>query len=179
MMNPYFKFAPLLFTLLFASYFYAQEWQTPLVEGYGEVKYFDQAAAQPIPEKEYKLLFDVTSDSQKNGVNKRLWVVARTLNMMHVAGVPQENVNIVVAVHGTATFDITTEKAYQKKFGKSNPNIDLIEKLIANGVKIFVCSQATAARNILPEQVLPGVVPALSALSVLSNYQLEGYHLMP
>jgi intracellular sulfur oxidation DsrE/DsrF family protein len=55
----------------------------------------------------------------------------------------------------------------------------LIQKLRANGVSLFVCSQATAARNIKDEEVHADVVPALSALSVLANYQIQGYHLMP
>ena len=165
--------------VFFFSNSYGQEWQTPLIKGYGEIKYFDNAAEQLNINQEYKLLFDVTSNSQKNGVNKRLWVVARILNMMHVSGVPSANIKIVVAIHGAATFNILTEEAHINKYGKSNPNIDLIQKLRANGVSLFVCSQATAARNIKDDEVHPDVVPALSALSVLANYQIQGYHLMP
>jgi predicted peroxiredoxin len=72
-----------------------------------------------------------------------------------------------------------TEEAHVNRFGKSNPNIDLIQKLRANGVSLFVCSQATATRNIKDEEVHIDVVPAFSALSVLANYQIQGYHLMP
>jgi len=182
-MTFFLKSSPALITavilVFFFSYSYGQEWQTPLIEGYGEIKYFDNAAEQLNLNQEYKLLFDVTSDKQKNGVNKRLWVVARTLNMMHVSGVPLANIKIVVAIHGAATFNILTEEAHINKYGKSNPNIDLIQKLRANGVSLFVCSQATAARNIKDEEVHADVVPALSSLSVLANYQIQGYHLMP
>lgn len=172
-------YCSLLLVLMVSNSLYSQEWQTPLIDGYGEIKYFDKAAEQPDPNQEYKLLFDVTSDQQKQGVNKRLWIVARTLNMMHVAQVPLSNVTIVVAVHGAATFNLLTEEAHQKRFGKSNPNLDLIAKLKSKGVKLFVCSQATAARNISAGDIHPAVVPALSALSVLSNYQSKGYSLMP
>jgi len=165
--------------LFFIHCSYGQEWQTPLIEGYGEIKYYDSVAAQPDPSQAYRLLFDVTSDSQKSGVNKRLWVVARTLNLMHAAGVPAENLKIVVAIHGAATFDALTEKAHLNKFEKSNPNIDLIQKLEANGVTLYVCSQALAARNLTSEDIHPAVIPALSALTVLANYQTQGYHLMP
>jgi hypothetical protein len=34
-------------------------------------------------------------------------------------------------------------------------------------------------RNIKDEEVHIDVVPAFSALSVLANYQIQGYHLMP
>jgi intracellular sulfur oxidation DsrE/DsrF family protein len=172
-------FTTTVFFVLFCNYSFAQEWQTPLIEGYGKIKYVDKAAELPNPVQEYKLLFDVTSDNQKNGVNKRLWVVARTLNMLHISGVPSSNIKIVVAIHGAATFNILTEEAHVNRFGKSNPNIDLIQKLRANGVSLFVCSQATATRNIKDEEVHIDVVPAFSALSVLANYQIQGYHLMP
>ena len=41
----------------------AQDWQTPVIQGYGEVKYFDKAAVQPNPKSEYKLLFDIKSEA--------------------------------------------------------------------------------------------------------------------
>ena len=178
-LKPSLVFITALFFILFCNYSFAQQWQTPLIEGYGEIKYIDKSAEKPNPIQEYKMLFDVTSDKQKNGVNKRLWVVARTLNMMHVAGVPSANIKIVVAIHGAATFNILTDEAHISIYGKPNPNNDLIQKLRANGVSLFVCSQATAARNITDDQVHTDVVPALSALSVLANYQILGYHLMP
>jgi intracellular sulfur oxidation DsrE/DsrF family protein len=178
-LKPFPVFITAVFFMLFCSHSFAQEWQTPLIEGYGEIKYNDKTAEQPNPIQEYKLLFDVTSDKQKNGVNKRLWVVARTLNMMYVSGIPSANIKIVVAIHGAATFSILTDEAHMSKYGKPNPNNDLIQKLRANGVSLFVCSQATAARNIKDKEVHTDVVPALSALSVLANYQVQGYHLMP
>ena len=178
-LKPYPVFITAVFFMFFCVDSFAQEWQTPLIEGYGEIKYIDKTAEQPNPIQEYKLLFDVTSDKQKNGVNKRLWVVARTLNMMHVAGVSAANIKIVVAIHGEATFTILTDEAHMSKYGKPNPNNDLIQKLRANGVSLFVCSQAIAARNIKDEEVHKDVAQALSALSVLANYQIQGYYLMP
>ena len=163
----------------FSNFVSAQQWQSPLIEGYGEVINFKDAAQQPDPSLEYKLLFDVTSNTQKNGVNKRLWVVARTLNMMHIANVPPNQVKIVVALHGAATFDALSQEAHMKQFNKPNPNIDLIEKLKAKGVSLYICSQALAARSIKTKALHPAITPALSALSVLSNYQMKGYHLIP
>ena len=78
-----------LFALFLIAFVKAQEWQTPVIEGYGEVKYFENAAVQPDPSLEYHLLYDIKSDATKDGVNKGLWVMARTLNLLHVAGVPK------------------------------------------------------------------------------------------
>ncbi|MDA8871552.1 DsrE family protein [Flavobacteriaceae bacterium] len=168
-----------LFTFLCVSHLQGQEWQTPLIDGYGEIKYFEDTAQQPDPTKEYKLIFDITSDQLKSGVNKRLWVIARTMNMLTVANVPQPNIKIVAAIHGAATFTVLTDEAYQKKYGSPNPNLEIIEKLKENGVQLYVCSQAISARGINFEDINVNVIPALSALSVLSNYQMNGYSLMP
>ncbi len=157
----------------------AQEWQTPMIEGYGKVKNFTDVAEQPDPNLKYQLLFDITATQEKEGVNFRLWVMARTLNMLAVGGVPVGNIDMVAALHGEATFVALNSEAYQKKYGKPNPNIDLINKLVDSGVKLFVCSQATASRGVTDEMLLPNITPALSALSVISNYQIRGYHLMP
>jgi len=173
-------FSLFLFTNVgLTSFAYAQEWETPRIKGYGKVKYFSEAAEQPNPEDTYHLLFDITSTKEKDGVNQRLWVMARTLNMLAVSEVPNENIKLVGAIHGEATFIILTNEAYQNKYGTSNPNIDLINKLIAAGTQLYVCSQATASRGVSPDMVLPSITPALSALSVLSNYQNRGFHLMP
>ncbi len=165
--------------LSYTSFLFAQEWETPRIEGYGKVKYYSETAEQPNPEDTYHLLFDITSIKEKDGVNQHLWVMARTLNMLSVAGVPNENVKLIGAIHSDATFIALTNEAYQKKFGTSNPNIDIINKLLEAGTQLFVCSQATASRGVLPNMVLPKITPALSALSVLSNYQNRGFHLMP
>ena len=170
----YFLFA--LFSIAFVK---AQEWQTPVIEGYGEVKYFENAAVQPDPSLEYHLLYDINSDATKDGVNKGLWVMARTLNLLHVAGVPKEQIHLVASIHGQATFLTLNERAYQKKYGTSNPNQNLIEQLKKQGVTLYVCSQATAARKITTSDLDANVTPALSGLSVLATYQLKGYVLMP
>lgn len=172
-------FPSLFLAFILSGSLSAQEWQTPLIHGYGEIKYFDQTAQQPDPTGEYKLLFDIKSDQLKSGVNKGLWIIARMLNLMHVGKVPSANVKLVVAIHGEATYAILNDNAHQRKFGESNPNLDLIAQLKKNGVSIYICSQALAARNISFEDIHSDVIPAISALAVVSNYQLKGYHLMP
>ena len=168
-----------LLPFIFINFLYAQQWQTPVIQGYGEVKYFSEAAVQPDTLLAYDLLFDIKSEATKSGVNKGLWVMARMLNLLSVAGVPTEKIHLVASIHGSATFITLNEEAYQKKYGKPNPNANLIRQLKEHGVDLFVCSQATAARKITSEELDAHITPALSGLSVLSNYQLKGYVLMP
>ncbi len=157
----------------------AQDWQTPVIDGYGEVKYFDKAAVQPNPEATYKLLFDIKSEAEKSGVNKGLWVMARTLNLLSLAKVPSKNIHLVGSIHGAATYITLNDASYREKFGKPNPNLNIITQLKENGVQLYVCSQATAAREIKEEMIHPNIIPAISGLSVLASYQMKGYILMP
>ncbi|MDA8877472.1 DsrE family protein [Flavobacteriaceae bacterium] len=175
-MKSYFYF---FLALISIGFLHAQEWQTPVIKGYGEVKYFSEAAVQPDTSLSYDLLFDIKSEATKSEVNKGLWVMARMLNLLSVAGVPSEKVHLVASIHGSATFITLNEEAYHKKFGQPNPNASLIRQLKENGVDLFVCSQATAARKINPDDLDVHITPALSGLSVLSNYQLKGYVLIP
>ena len=165
--------------IIISNYTNAQEWETPIIKGYGEVKYFDQAASQLNKQLEYKLIFDIKSNQVKNGVNKGLWTIARTLNLFELSGIPSKKIEIVASIHGEATFITLNSNAYQDKFGRDNPNSNIIQQLNDNGVKLYVCSQATSSRNINNGDLNINVIPALSGIAVLSNHLLRGFILMP
>jgi len=161
------------------GYTNAQKWETPLIDGYGEVKYFEKTAIQPNPSSQYKLLFDIKDLTKKNGVNKGLWTIARTLNLFELSGIPRKKIELVASIHGEATFITLNSNAYQDKFGRDNPNSNIIQQLNDNGVKLYVCSQATSSRNINNGDLNINVIPALSGIAVLSNHLLRGFILMP
>ncbi|KAA2216664.1 DsrE family protein [Maribacter flavus] len=156
-----------------------QEWETPIIKGYGKIKNFKDVTVQPDASLEYKLVFDITSDSEMDGVNKGLWKIARVINMLGSAGIPSDKVHMVAAIHGAATFATLTDAKHQEMYSKVNPNTELLQLLKKYGVELFVCAQATAARNIRAEDLNPNTELALSAMTVLANYQLQGYALMP
>ena len=165
--------------IIISNYTNAQEWETPIIKGYGEVKYFDQAASQLNKQLEYKLIFDIKSNQVKNGVNKGLWTIARTLNLFELSGIPSKKIELVASIHGEATFITLNSNAYQDKFGRDNPNSNIIQQLNDSGVKLYVCSQATSSRNINNDDLNINVIPALSGIAVLSNHLLQGFTLMP
>lgn len=173
------KLTYILFFFITFKILSAQEWETPLIDGYGEIKYFKDAAEQPDPSLEYNLIFDIKDIKEKNGVNKDLWSVARLLNMFSVANVSNDKISVILAIHGEATHVVLSDEKHKNQFEKPNPNLNLLKQLKESGVKLYVCSQATAARNISNKDLNPYVIPALSAMSVLSNYQIKGYSLMP
>lgn len=169
----------LIFILTISCQMTAQEWQTPAIDGYGKIKYYEDAAEKPDTSLTYKIIFNIESDKQKDGVNVGLWKIARTLNLLKAGKVADEKVNLVAVIHGQATYTVLSDEKYQERLKKPNPNIELLRLLNENGVTIFVCGQATASRDLEKEDLNENVQLALSALTVLPNYQLRGYALMP
>lgn len=157
----------------------AQEWKTPIIEGYGRIVEFENAVIKPDPNKEYKLLFHITSDKEREGVNVSLWKMARTINLLENSGVPKENIHVVGVISGPATPVTLSEKEYLKKMKKPNPNLDLMKKLTDYGAAIHLCGQAAAEKHIDPDNDLnPYTKLTLSALIDIPTYQMEGYVVM-
>ena len=98
--------------------------------------------------------------------------------MLGCANILSDAVKIIATIQGPATTIVLTDSAYQEKFGKKNPNTEVIKLLSNYGVKLFVCSQATAYKKIDNSQINQNITEALSGSSVLINYQLNGYALM-
>lgn len=156
----------------------AQEWVTPVINGYGKIKYSKNVAVQPDNNLTYKIVYKITTSDTREGVNKGLNGIAHAINMLGCADIKSNAVKIVATIQGPATSIVLTDKAYQEKFGQNNPNTKIIELLSSYGVKLFVCSQATAYKKIEEEQINENITQALSGSSVLLNYQLKGYALM-
>lgn len=169
----------IVMVLMATQYSTAQDWTTPIIEGYGKIKNFKDVAVQPDISKEYNIVFDLKDDREMEGTNIGYFKIARLINMLGAGGVPAEKINIVAAIHGGATFTALNDVKYQAKFKKANPNAEVIKLLKDYGVKFFVCAQATASRGIGAEDLNPNTALGLSAMMVLANYQLDGYILMP
>lgn len=169
----------LILILVLSFQMKAQEWQTPAIDGYGKIKHYEDAAEQPDTSLTYKMVFDIKDEKEKDGVNAGLWKIARSLNLLKAGNISSKKIDIVTVIHGEATFLVLSNEKYQVKFKKPNPNLELLRLLKENGVTIFVCGQATAARGIEKEDMNEYIQLALSALTVLPNYQLRGYALIP
>ena len=157
----------------------AQDWKTPTIEGYGRIAEFENVAIKPDPAKEYKLLFHITSDKEREGVNASLWKMARLINLLEDGGVHHKNIHVVGVISGPATPITLSEKACFEKTKKSNPNLDLMKKLTDYGAVIHLCGQAAAEKDIDPIADLnPYTKLTLSALIDIPYYQMEGYVVM-
>jgi intracellular sulfur oxidation DsrE/DsrF family protein len=158
----------------------AQELVSPAIEGYGGVVYLPDAAEQLDPAREYKLVFNVTeTDPDDDATLPGLEAAARFLNLAALAHVPKENVHIVMIIHGDATPHALANANFNARFGHDNPSQDLINKLSDYGVDIFVCGQALAGLGFAHDETSPNIKVAAAALTVLANYQMAGYALIP
>lgn len=170
------------FLLLSFTFFmnttFAQTWETPAIQGYGKVKYFKNAALQPDITKEYKILFHVTSSLETEGVNNQLWHIARQINVLSIAGVPNKNIKIAAVISGGATSIALNNEEYKRLNNKDNPNLDLEKKLNDFGVKLYVCGQAIASLGVNENNINEYNIFTLSGLSDIPILQQQGYILM-
>jgi len=127
----------------------------------------------------HKVVFDVSkSPEDPEAVNSGFETLARYLNMHARAGVPAENMQLVLVVHGGAGKDVLNNAAYQKRLQVDNPNLPLLRELAAAGVKTYICGQTAAYRGYDKNELAEVAGQALSALTVLEELQHQGYSLI-
>ena len=158
---------------------HAQQAQSPMVPGFGGVYEIPDADLLPDPSLEYRMVIDATSGpSDPSEVNPSLYRLARTLNLHAVGGVPQENIKVVAVIHSKATPSVLSNEAYQKHFKTDNPNDGLIRALSDAGVDIYICGQSLLARGYAEDPLHSDIKVSISAMTILTEYQMKGYALM-
>jgi len=167
----------ILFFILASSFtIQAQEKTNPIIKSYGGIYDIPEATVKPIPDQKYKIVIDAkTGADKKSELTFALYNTARMLNLHVIGGVKPENLEVVLAIHGGATYSVVSNKLYKEKFGVENPNIALIKELKEAGVKLTVCGQSLMGRGIQADQVLPEIEIATSMLTTVSTYQLNGF----
>ena len=131
------------------------------------------------PDRRYRAVFDVSETAEApDEPNRGLNTVARFLNMHAQAGVPPSQLEAAVVVHGGAGKDLLNDSAYRARFGVANPNGPLLEALSEAGVRIILCGQTAASRDLPREQLAEPVEMALSAMTALVLLQDDDYRLI-
>jgi len=150
-----------------------------MIDPYSPIHKLPDAAGQPEKDLDYRILYSITRQARKEGdLNPGLLHIALTINLYEWAGIRRENMQLSGIVHGDSISAVLSEEAFWKKFGRSNPDLDLIRKLKRHGVEIFACGQTFLNQGFQRQDMNPDITCALSALSVLSTCQLKGYALM-
>lgn len=152
----------------------------PVVPSYGPVLLPPDGSFNLDKERRYKVSIDIGETAEFPGdLNRKLVSVARFLNMHAQSGIPRENIDFAVVVHGQAANDLMTDAAHERRLNAPNPNTGLLNELQTAGVAIYLCSQTVAFRAMGFDDFHPGVTMALSAMSSHVRLQQEGYTLIP
>ena len=151
----------------------------PVFEEYGPNAQVD--ADFDIPEgAEFKVAFDVAARAETGKLNRTLESAARFINMHVRAGVPLENIEVAVVVHGKVSEDLLGAEEYaNRREGAENANVALIKALTDNGMRVILCGQSAAAYGISNDMLAPGVEMALSAMTAHALLQQDGYTMNP
>ncbi|MFI5156274.1 MAG: DsrE family protein [Chitinophagales bacterium] len=135
--------------------------------------------ARPDATLKFKLLINLTLwDADTASIRKisgGIAEIGRLINLHVAAGIPKENLDIVVVVHRRALFAFLTDAAYEGKYKSKNPNLEIIKKMNAMDVKFLGCGQAEQFLAIQEADLVPEIKTALTAQVMLSNYQMKGY----
>ena len=148
----------------------------PVIRSQGGVFEIPYADEKPDPSLVYNIVIEVERESAKpDTINWALNNVARLLNLHAVGGVPAKNMNVVIAIHGGATYTTMSNDAYREKYKMDNPNLELYKELEKAGVRMVVCGQSLVARKVDRTRLVPEVKVAVSMLTTLTTYQMKGY----
>lgn len=138
--------------------------------------------AQLPADTEFAIAFDVSTPAGESGPNRGFDSAARFLNMHVAGGVPQENIRLVVVVHGKAALELLSNTAHAanplSRQG-DNPSAKLVEALLAQDVRFILCGQSAAVYGIKPEHLIPGVEMSLSAMTAHALLQKGGFTVNP
>ena len=152
----------------------------PVIEDYGPTYPIDDRDVPLGKDFTFRAVFDAGAyPGETDALNSELVSVARFLNMHGRNGVPQENMDIAVVLHGNALKGALSDAAYESRYDTNNPNLDLLQKLDAAGVKFYACGQSMNFRGYEKHELLSPVKVGLSAMTMLTVLQSDGYALLP
>jgi intracellular sulfur oxidation DsrE/DsrF family protein len=163
-----------------------RQYKHPVVKEHGGTVVMPDAAHQP--QKNAKVILDITADKKEGSVILGLDRAALILNQYTEAGAGTDNgFKMAIILHGPATKAALTHAGYARQAGSyetdlgktKNPNLELLEQLKKAGVEIYVCGQALAHHGFATTDVASPVKVAVSAATVNINLQMDGYAYIP
>jgi intracellular sulfur oxidation DsrE/DsrF family protein len=133
----------------------------------------------PDTKKEVRLLFDFTQSTpsgiQAEEINPGLLEVARVINLHAAAGYDPKKIKSVIVFHSGSILSIMNAEYYMEQYKKTNPNLELLEKLQKAGATMVVCGQSLELRDFKSAQLVKGIDVALSAKTTLTKYHQAGF----
>jgi intracellular sulfur oxidation DsrE/DsrF family protein len=169
---------PLSIALLSLQLAAAEPTTGPYVDGYGASFAIPDSDVELPANHQYRVVYEITTYNDGPGeLNRAVDRVARFLNLHGKAGVPAENMHLAIVTHMAALKNFLNDAAYEREYQIKNPNTELVQKLVAAGVDIYVCGQSMGFQGLAKSDLAPGVKLAQSAMTMVHLLQDEGYTL--
>lgn len=151
----------------------------PLIESFGRHVDLPDADFETRTDHVYRVAFEILQPLQApERVHGRLEAAARFMNMHAHAGVPQENLQMKLILHGGGTRTAMTNEAYRKRYDVDNPSLPLLGALADAGVEIFLCEQSRVLIGLDASEVAAPIKSALSAMTAVVTLQADGYQFL-
>tara|TARA_R110002167_G_C12616144_1_gene646341 strand:+ start:268 stop:816 length:549 start_codon:yes stop_codon:yes gene_type:complete len=151
----------------------------PIIEEFGEVYKVSDPDFKVDTKMAFQAVFDIMdSPDSHEELNRSIETAARFLNMHAQSGIPRDQIKVALVFHNKASKDVMDNKAYQKRYGKDNPNQKLIQALLAAGGQVIFCGQSSNARDIPKKDLIAGVQISLSAMTALIQLQNQDFRLI-
>ena len=151
----------------------------PLVHNFGRHVDLPNAAFKTNTDMVYKVAFEIFQAlGEPTRPHMRLEAAARFMNMHAHAGVPVENLQLSIVLHGGGTRAAMTDEAYRKRYDVDNPSLPLLNALSDAGVNIYLCEQSRVLSGTAADEIAAPVKSALSAMTAVVNLQEDGYHFL-
>ena len=148
----------------------------PVINNFGPVFAVPQGSYNLLPDQQYKVVMDVGKGPEDPAeLNRSIESAARFLNMQALNGTPPNNLKMAIVLHGSGARAALNEQAHSKHFSVPNGSKGLVEALGNAGVDIYICGQTAAYDGYGPNDLLPQVTMAVSAMTVHVRLQQEGY----
>lgn len=145
----------------------------PQIEGYGSVVSLPEAGERP--RIGGRVVFDTTAVPAAGKPSRGLESAARLVNLYAKEGLAASRPQIAVILHSSATPAALGDAAHERAGGGSNPNRELVERLLENGVEVWVCGQSVIRGGHALSDILPGIKVAYSAMIFNINRQQDGW----
>ena len=157
----------------------AQEKVNPIIKNFGGIYDIPEATVKVDKELVYNVIVDINTGAlDKADLTPGFISTARMMNLHAISGVLSNNMNVVLAIHGSATVSLINNDAYNKRYGSDNPNIQIIRELKEAGVRLIVCGQSMKFREVDASELLQEIEIGTSTLTTITTFQLKGYALV-
>lgn len=122
-----------------------------------------------------KVVYQIKTDEQKNGLGAGLYYVSKLVDAYDRLGIDPSDRQIHAVFHGDAGHWMLTDAAYVNVTGTaSNPNKDVIQHLIHEGVHLELCASTMKNNGWEKPDVIDGVTIVIGAYPRLIDLQLQG-----